>query len=270
MMTHDLPTFFRALHRGPDPLILCNAWDAGSARMIRSQGARAIATTSAGMAWALGIADGNHLPADLLLAMSAGIVKAVPDLPVSIDMEAGYNDDPATVADLARRVVETGVAGINIEDGTDAPDLLAAKIAAIRKAVGPALFINARTDVYLRQLVPGESRVAEVIKRGEFYGAAGADGLFTPGLMDRAAIGDIAAGTSLPLNVMAVPGLPAVAELAALGVRRLSSGSALPQHLWARVASLAGAFLTDGASDPLWVESMAYPQINAMMAGASA
>lgn len=268
-MTNDLSACFRALHAGPVPLILCNAWDAGSARMIRNQGARAIATTSAGMAWALGIADGNHLPAGLLLSAAAGIVQAVPDLPVSIDMEAGYSNDPAAVADLARHVVETGVAGINIEDGTDVPDLLAAKIAAIRRAVGPSLFINARTDVYLRQLVPVESRVAEVIRRGEQYAAAGADGLFTPGLTDRSAIGAIAGGTGLPLNVMAVPGLPAAAELATLGVRRLSSGSALPQYLWGRVAALAGAFLADGASEPLWAETMAYPQINAMMAGAS-
>lgn len=265
-MTTDMFAPFQALHQGPSPLILCNAWDAGSARMMASLGARAIATTSAGLAWALGIADGNRLPADLLLSAAAHIVRAVPDLPVSIDMEAGYSDDPAAVADLAGRIVATGVVGINIEDGAGAPGLLADKIRAIRAAVGPGLFINARTDVYLKGLAPPADRAAEVIRRSALYTAAGASGLFPAGVTDPLEIKMIADNIKVPLNVMARPGLPDAAALATLGVRRLSAGSALPEYLWGRVAALAGAFLANGVSDPICADAMPYRDINGLMA----
>ena len=261
---------FHALHRGNSPLILCNVWDGGSARMMRSLGAKAIATTSAGLAWALGVADGNKLPVDLLLHAAATIVRAVPDLPVSIDMEAGYSDDPAAVADLAQRIVATGVVGVNIEDGAGAPDLLAAKIAAIRAAVGPGLFINARTDVYLRGLAPAGERAAEVVRRGALYTGAGASGLFPADVTAPQEIKYIADNINVPLNVMARPGLLPAADLATLGVRRLSAGSALPEQLWGRVAALGGAFLRDGISDPICADPMPYGQINALMAGAPA
>ncbi len=261
---------FHALHRGDSPLILCNVWDGGSARMMRSLGAKAIATTSAGLAWALGVADGNKLPVDLLLHAAAAIVRAVPDLPVSIDMEAGYSDDPAAVADLARRILATGVVGVNIEDGAGSPDLLAAKIAAIRAAVGPGLFINARTDVYLRGLAAAGERAAEVVRRGALYAAAGGSGLFPAGVTDPQEIKYIADNINVSLNVMARPGLLPAADLATLGVRRLSAGSALPEQLWGRVAALGGAFLRDGISDPICADPMPYGQINALMAGAPA
>lgn len=261
---------FDALHRGDTPLILCNVWDGGSARMMRNLGAKAIATTSAGLAWALGVADGNKLPADLLLHAAANIVRAVPDLPVSIDMEAGYSDDPAAVADLARRIVETGVVGVNIEDGAGTPELLAAKIRAIRAAVGPGLFINARTDVYLKGLAPAGERAAEVVRRGQLYTEAGASGLFPAGVTDPSEIKYIADNIEIPLNAMARPGLLPVAELAALGVKRLSAGSALPEYLWGRVAAIGGAFLKDGVSDPICADPMPYRDINALMAGVSA
>lgn len=269
-MTTDKITRFHALHRGDVPLILCNVWDGGSARMMRSLGAKAIATTSAGLAWALGVADGNTLSADPLVAAVAVIAAAVPDLPVSIDMEAGYGDDPAAVAALARRIVDAGAVGINIEDGAGPPELLAAKIAAIRAVAGPGLFINARTDVYLKGLAPADARAAEVIRRGAVYAAAGADGLFPAGVTDPVEIAAIAQGVALPLNVMARPGLPPAATLATLGVKRLSSGSALPEHLWGRVAAIAGPFLADGVSDPICADAMPYGRINALMAGLSA
>ncbi|MFV3131671.1 isocitrate lyase/PEP mutase family protein [Niveispirillum sp. KHB5.9] len=258
---------FHTLHTGESPLILCNVWDGGSARMMRSLGAKAIATTSAGLAWALGVADGNKLPAGLLLGAAANIVRIVPDLPVSIDMEAGYSDDPAAVADLARRIVATGVVGVNIEDGAGTPELLAEKIKAIRAAVGPGLFINARTDVYLRGLAPVGERATEVVRRGAIYAAAGASGLFPAGVTDPLEIKHIVTGVNLPLNVMARPGLLPAAELGKLGVKRLSAGSALTEHIWGRVASLAGPFLADGISDPICADAMPYGQVNALMAG---
>lgn len=264
----DKFALFHDLHRGESPLILCNVWDGGSTRMMRSLGARAIATTSAGLAWALGVADGNRLPADLLLSAAANIVRVVPDLPVSIDMEAGYSDDPAAVADLARRILATGVVGVNIEDGAGTPELLADKIRAIRAAVGPALFINARTDVYLRGLAPAGQRAAEVVRRGALYQAAGASGLFPAGVTDPSEIKMISSEVDIALNVMARPGLAPAAELGKLGVKRLSAGSALPEQLWGRVAALGGAFLRDGISDPICADVMPYGQINALMAEA--
>lgn len=265
-MTIDKFAAFHALHQGDAPLILCNVWDAGSARMMASLGAKAIATTSAGLAWALGVADGNRLPADLLLSAAANIVRAVPALPVSIDMEAGYSDDPAAVADLATRIVATGVVGINIEDGVGTPDLLSDKIRAIRAAVGPGLFINARTDVYLKGLAAPADRATEVIRRGALYAAAGASGLFPAGVTDPLEIKSIADNINVPLNVMARPGLADAATLATLGVKRLSAGSALPEYLWGRVAAIAGAFLADGASDPICADAMPYRDVNALMA----
>src|SRR5262245_48064045 len=121
-------TTFRGLHQRPgEPLVLANIVDAGGARLVESLGAKAIATTSAGVAWSLGHADGNKLPLDKLVHVTRGIVAAV-RLPVTIDVEAGYSDDPAAVREGLEPVFETGVAGINIEDGADSPDLLARKI----------------------------------------------------------------------------------------------------------------------------------------------
>lgn len=262
----DLSARFHALHQGSSPLLICNAWDAGSARLMRNLGALAVATTSAGVAWTHGYVDGNALPCDLLVATAAGIARAV-DVPVSIDMEAGYSDDPAAVAALAARLVDVGVVGINIEDGAGSPDLLAAKIAAIRAAVGPDLFINARCDVYLRPLTAPDARVSEALRRAALYAGAGASGLFTPGVTDKAEIAALAAGTHMPLNIMARPTLAPLSELVPLGVKRLSAGSALPEHLWGRAAQLAGAFLADGLSGPICADPMPYGAVNALMAG---
>lgn len=260
---------FQALHQGDSPLILCNVWDAGSARMMGSLGAKAIATTSAGLAWALGVPDGNRLPAELLLPAAANIVRSVPDLPVSIDVEAGYSSDPDAVARLIAEVVATGVVGVNIEDGADAPALLADKIRAIRAAVGPHLFINARTDIYLKGLVAAADRASEVVRRAHLYAAAGASGIFPAGVTDPNEIKHIVENTDLPLNVMARPGLLPAADLAVLGVKRLSAGSALPEYLWGQVAARGASFLKDGLSDPICADTMPYPAINRLMAASA-
>ncbi|MDI6623729.1 MAG: isocitrate lyase/phosphoenolpyruvate mutase family protein, partial [Brevundimonas sp.] len=153
-------TAFRDLHRS-GLLILPNAWDGGSAALMRSLGAKAIATTSAGVAWALGWPDGDALPVERVVQATRDVVRAAQGLPVSVDFEGGYSDDPAEVAASARTVVEAGAQGINIEDGGGAPEGLAAKIAAIRAAVGPELFINARCDVWLRGVGHARPRLAD-------------------------------------------------------------------------------------------------------------
>ncbi|KQY87217.1 MULTISPECIES: isocitrate lyase/phosphoenolpyruvate mutase family protein [unclassified Brevundimonas] len=257
-------TAFHDLHRS-GLLILPNAWDGGSAALMRAKGAKAIATTSAGVAWALGWPDGDALPVDRVVQVCADVVRAAQGLPVSIDFEGGYSDDPAMVAAEARRLVEAGAAGINIEDGGGAPELLAAKIAAIRAAVGRDLFINARCDVWLRGVGEPGTRVAEAARRGAIYAAAGADGLFTPGLTDAADIAAMVRATPLPLNLLAYPGLPDARTLEGLGVRRLSAGSGIVGATWGRAAALTEAFLADGRSEPLGEGALGWAEVNALM-----
>jgi 2-methylisocitrate lyase-like PEP mutase family enzyme len=247
-------------------LLLPNAWDAGSARLMESLGAKAVATTSAGVAWTHGYPDGDALPVRLLVSTVATIARAI-RVPLTVDVEGGYSDDPAAVEETIARVVEAGAVGINIEDGGGAPDLLCLKIERAKRAgrhFGVDLFVNARTDVYLRSLVPEGKRVAETLARAMLYRDAGASGIFVPGLREPGEIKAVAADAGLPLNVMAWPGLPAAAELAQLGVRRLSAGSGISQALWGKAASLAGEFLKTGKSEPLGDGAMAYPAINAL------
>ncbi|WP_306394253.1 isocitrate lyase/PEP mutase family protein [Telluria beijingensis] len=259
-MNHD--ELFHSMHEGL--LMLANCWDGGSARVAQAAGATALATSSAAVAWSHGYADGSHLPTDLLLATVRGI-RRVSELPLSVDIEDGYGADPAGVAVLVRELIGAGIAGINIEDGNDAPELLASKIAIVREvadAAGVRLFINARTDVYLRGLADGDGKPAETIRRGALYRAAGASGLFVPGLRDEGEIAAIAAAVALPLNVMALPGLPAPERLRALGVRRLSAGSAIGEAAQGLVRDAAAAFLTTGRVE---APSPGYGAINALM-----
>jgi 2-methylisocitrate lyase-like PEP mutase family enzyme len=232
--------------------VLPNCWDAGSARVIENLGARALATTSAGVAWAHGYPDGDLLPIANLLATVRSIARVI-SVPLTVDLEGGYSEDPAIVAEHAAAVIDAGAAGINLEDGGGAPELLAAKIARIKEVAakaGAQLFINARTDVYLRGLAPAPQRVAETLARAQRYRDAGADGLFVPGLVAAEELRAVAAGAGLPLNVMAWGGLPSVPQLAELGVRRFSAGSSLAQAVWGQVARGATALLRDGSSAP--------------------
>ena len=248
-------------------LLLPNAWDGGSARLIESLGAKAVATTSAGVAWSHGYADGDLLPPPLLLATVADIARVI-RVPLSVDVEGGYSSDPAAVGETVAAVIEAGAVGINIEDGSGAPDLLCAKIERAKSAgarLGVDLFVNARTDVYLRGLAPAEGRVAETLSRAERYRAAGADGIFVPGLSNPAEIRAVSQGSRLPLNLMAWRGLPPATELESLGVRRLSAGAGIIEVAYAKTVSLATAFLRTGASGPLGAEAGTYPEINALM-----
>jgi 2-methylisocitrate lyase-like PEP mutase family enzyme len=254
---------FRKLHDNTAPLCLPNAWDAASAALFESLGASAIATTSAGVSWVLGYPDGRKLPVNEAVAAAGRMVRVL-TVPLSWDIENGYSDEPAEVASNVMRLVELGVAGINIEDGADRPDLLASKIEAIRKAVskeGADLFINARSDVFLANLVDKERLVSESITRGNLYSRAGADGLFLPGISQADHIKAVVAAVTLPLNAMAWPSLPNASELRKLGVRRLSAGSGLSQVLWGRAEKLAKEFLATGRSELLGESAMPYRQL---------
>jgi 2-methylisocitrate lyase-like PEP mutase family enzyme len=264
------PSFetFRNLHAG-GLLLLANAWDAGTARLIESLGAKAIATTSAGVAWSHGYADGDHLPVPRLVATVSDILRVI-RVPLSVDIEGGYSDDPATVAETVARLADAGIAGINLEDGNASSDLLCAKIEHIKRAcarVGTNVFINARTDIYLRGLAPAGARVEPTLARAARYREAGADGLFVPGLAGREEIDAIAAQAGLPLNLLLRPQLPAVDQLIALGVRRLSAGSDLAEHGYGQTRRLAEGFLRDGRLAHAASEVMGYGDLNALFAG---
>jgi len=256
---------FRKLHAQPQPLLLPNAWDAGSARLFESLGARAIATTSAGVAWAQGYPDGCKMPADVAIALAANVARVL-TVPLSVDIENGYSDDPAQVAETVLRLIDVGVVGINLEDGRNAPSLLASKIEKIKSETakrGVDIFINARTDVFLAGLVNPPQRVAETLSRAALYIAAGTDGLFVPAVVEPEQIKTIVAAISVPLNVLAWEGLADAAELGRLGVSRLSAGSGIPQVLWAQAEQLAKNFLEGGRSEDLKGQ-MPYPHLQAL------
>jgi len=228
-MTIDKARAFAALHLPGRPLILFNAWDAGSAKVIAEAGAAAIATGSASVAMAHGAADREQLPIDLALANAARIVGAV-DVPVTIDFEGGYATDPEPLARNMAALAETGAIGCNFEDqviggtGLHPIDVQARRIAAARGAVGMAFFINARTDIFLK--LPAEahdrSQADAAIERAHAYAEAGASGLFVPGLIDLRLIERVCRASPLPVNYMNWPGGPGVRQLAEAGVARIS------------------------------------------------
>jgi 2-methylisocitrate lyase-like PEP mutase family enzyme len=259
-------TAFHRLHHADRPLLLPNAWDAGSARLIESCGAAAIATTSAGLAWSRGYPDGDAVPPRVLATAIAELTRVL-DVPLTVDIEGGYSNDPGSVADTVSAIVDAGAVGINIEDGGGTPELLCAKITAARAAAGRAgveLFINARTDVFLRGLVPPERAVAETVERARRYREAGCDGVFVPALVDPETIRSLVAAIPLPLNAMVRPNLPPAAELARLGVRRVSAGSALAQAAYGIARRAATQFLGEGRYDAMFETSATYADMNAL------
>ena len=267
---------FATLHRPGDPLLLPNAWDVGSAVAIVRAGAKAVATTSAGVAWSLGVPDAADLGPDRAAAAIERIVAAV-RVPVSADIEAGYGPGPDAVAATVTAVVEAGAVGVNLEDRTGRPDsplfqpteqaerLAAARSAASRRGI--PLWINARTDILLAGVGPAERRLDAALVRAERYAAAGADSLFVPGLIDTTALAELAAGP-LPVAVMAWAGAPRVADLAAAGVARISLGSAIAQAAYAVAARAATELLATGTYEST-ADTIAYDTMNTAIRGAA-
>ncbi|CAI0770654.1 Methylisocitrate lyase [Serratia grimesii] len=257
-------TIFANLHRQRHPLRLPNAWDAGSALLIESLGAAAIATTSAGVAWSLGYRDGDQLPLEPHLASIAAIARVI-KVPLSVDIEGGYATHEHSFENVVARFIDVGAVGINIQDGAGSPQILCEKISQARSVaerLGVKLYINARTDVYARNLTSAAKRMDETLLRAKLYRDAGADGLFVLGVTDPEAIRQIAGNTDLLLNVITWPGLLPADRLAELGVRRVSVGSWIPQTLWASTIKLAAGFLADGNSEPLFTDAASYADIN--------
>ncbi|HYG29611.1 MAG TPA: isocitrate lyase/phosphoenolpyruvate mutase family protein [Allosphingosinicella sp.] len=220
---------FAALHAPGSPLVLYNVWDAGSAATVAEAGAKAIATGSWSVAAAQGHADGEKLPLELAVANLERIVAAVP-LPVTIDLEGGYDDAAASSAQARR----AGAVGCNLEDRVVGGDGLypaerqAARLAAVREAAGPFFFVNARVDVFLqaRAEAHDEALLGTAMERGRAYAVAGANGLFLPGLVDERLIGLACERSPLPVNIMVWNGTPPLRRLAELGVARISHAGA--------------------------------------------
>lgn len=223
---------FHGLHKKGNPLVLFNAWDVATAKTI-AKTSPAVATSSGAVASALGYTDGEGVPFDMLVGLVSRMTAAV-SVPVSIDLEAGYGDTPEAAAKSAAKILQAGVIGINIEDGLSGgnrqlagPEKHAAKIKAVRDTAqefGIRLFINARTDPFLLKFGSPDECVNEAARRAKDYADAGADGIFVPGLTDLALIEKIVELTPLPVNIMVTQGVPEIADLARVGVRRVSLG----------------------------------------------
>lgn len=225
---------FHDLHRDGSVLALATAWDVASARVVEQAGGQAISTTSAGVARRLGTADGDGPARQRALGLIAAVVAAV-DVPVTADIESGFAANPAGVGETVRCVLAAGAVGVTIEDvGYAAAAPLrpigeqVQRLAAVRAAaddVDIPLYVNARIDVYLRAAVPQPRRLAATLERAGAYLAAGADGVYVPGVVDPTTISVLVREIPAPLNILAGHGTPGIAELARLGVARVTIGS---------------------------------------------
>jgi 2-methylisocitrate lyase-like PEP mutase family enzyme len=225
---------FRAMHSDSEVLLLPNVWDVASARIVEAAGFPALATTSAGVAFSLGYPDGEKIPREDMLAAVARIARGV-KVPVTADVEAGYGPAPEDAARTASAVIEAGAVGMNLEDATGNSEqplvelsLQIEKIRAVREAANNLkipLVLNARADVYLLQVGEPSTRYDETVRRVSAFRDAGADCVFVPGLRHAPTIGRLISDLHCPVNILAGPGSPTVAELRKLGVARISLGS---------------------------------------------
>jgi 2-methylisocitrate lyase-like PEP mutase family enzyme len=226
---------FRSLHVRGQPLVLFNIWDVGSAKAVETAGAHALATGSWSVAKTNGYDDGERVPLDFAIENLTRIVRST-DLPVTIDLESGYGPTPEAVGRTIARSIEAGAVGCNLEDSEPSSGALRTiaeqveRIAQARKvaqAKQVPYFINARCDVFFSRTgaqTSDDERLAAVLERARTYCAAGADGLFVPGLVEAALVARVAEASPLPLNIMVQDDAPSLRELAALGIARVSHG----------------------------------------------
>lgn len=266
---------FRNKHAGPRLLLLPNAWDAMSARAFVAAGFDAIATTSGGVAWSLGYADGEQAPWNEVVAATARIVRMA-RVPVTADIEAGYGETPDAVMRSVTEIIEAGAVGVNLEDGTShgpipirSPENAADRLPAAREAAKAAavpIVINGRTDLYLRNIGDEASRFDETVERGRAYLAAGADCVYPIGLRDPATIGRLVKALGAPININVRAGSPSVAELEALGVARASTASQLALMAMSMTRQVADELRATGRFDTL-APAMAQADAQRLFAG---
>lgn len=270
----DKADLFRALHQAPPILVLPNAWDVASAVVFARAGFKAVATTSGGLANSQGYLDGQHMPLAEMLPLLARIV-ARTGVPMSADIEAGYGRTPVAVAESIRAVIATGVVGVNLEDapvhgephlnevGLQVRLLEAAR--AVAAGEGVTLVINARTDVFIKQVGEPATRLEHAVRRANAYREAGADCLFVPGVEDADRIAALARQIRGPLNVMVRKGTPSAPELERLGVARVSTASGPFRAAMAFTRRVAAELLATGTYASILDEAIPGHEMNRML-----
>jgi 2-methylisocitrate lyase-like PEP mutase family enzyme len=253
----------RALHHGPEVLVLPNAWDCASARIFEELGFPAIATTSAGVSFSLGYADGQNIPGKEMLAAVSRIAHSV-DVPVTADLEGGYGD----IAETAAALLESGAVGLNLEDILGhGPESLApideqvSRIAAVRQT---GVVVNARTDLYLMQIGDASTRFARACDRLKAYRDAGADCLFIPGIASEDLIASFVEALQFPINILAVAGVPPIARLKELGVARVSVGSGMMRSAMGHTRRIAEALKATGTFEQITEGSIPFANANSL------
>jgi len=269
----DLAEQLRALHRTPPILVLPNAWDAASARLIEAEGFPAIATTSAGVAATLGYPDGGIVPANEMIEAIARIARSV-KIPVTADIEHAYGATANAVADVVLRAIAAGAVGINVEDcvpgATDLEPLALQvdKIKTIIKAsttAGVRVVINARTDGFLRGFGAPETRLGVAVERGRAFLDAGADCVFVPGVSDAATIGALVTGIGGPINILATQGVPPIPQLEKLGVARVSCGSGPMRATMGVLRDIARELKSAGTYGGFTKNAMSFNDVSQLM-----
>jgi 2-methylisocitrate lyase-like PEP mutase family enzyme len=254
--------------------LLPNAWDVASARILEEAGHPAIATTSAGIAYSLGYADGQNIWRDEMLSVVARIARAV-RVPVTADLESGYGSTAKEVSETVRAAIEAGAIGMNLEDlsGDEKHPLLELplqieKIRAVREtaaAIGVPFVLNARTDVFPASVGPEETRLENTVKRLRAYRDAGADCVFAPGVTDLATIESLVKAVDAPLNILALAACPPIAELERAGVARVSTGSGVMRAAMGVVQRVARETMEERSCQSMFAGATPYVDLKKMM-----
>jgi 2-methylisocitrate lyase-like PEP mutase family enzyme len=266
---------FRKLHQGPRILLLPNAWDVASARILEELSYPAIATTSAGVAFSLGYPDGQRIRRDEMLGMVERIANSV-RVPVTADMEGGYGTTVKDMSETAKAVIAAGAVGMNLEDVTGDDEnshvnvaLQVEKIQAIREtasSLGVPLVLNARTDIYLMPIGPAETRFDRTVERLRAYRKAGADCLFAPGVQDRETIAKLVRALEAPLNILVSSGCPSIRELEKMGVARASTGSAAMRATLGLLRRIGKELMEAGTYSFLQDGAVPFAEVNQILA----
>jgi 2-methylisocitrate lyase-like PEP mutase family enzyme len=265
---------FRKLHHGPQLLLLPNAWDVASARILEECGHPAIATSSAAVAYSLGYADGQRISRGEMLEVAGRIARAA-NIPVTADLEAGYGTTPKDLADTVKAAIAAGIIGMNLEDVTGDDETLLVdlplqleKIHAIREAASSAgvpFVLNARTDIYLLPIGPAATRFERTVERLRAYREAGADCLFAPGVYDLETITKLVKAVDAPLNILANPACPSVAEMEKAGVARVSAGSGIMRAAMGLVQRIGKEMLEARSCEMMFVGATPFVDLQRMM-----
>ena len=265
---------FRKLHHGPKLLLLPNAWDVVSARILEECGHPAIATSSAAVAFSLGYPDGQRISRDEMLEVAGRIARAV-EIPVTADLEAGYGTTVKDMVETVKAAIAAGVVGMNIEDvtGDDESSLVdlplqVEKIRAIcdtAKSLGVPFVLNARTDIYLMPVGPESTRFERTVERLRAYRDAGASCLFAPCLYDRETIAKLVKAVEAPVNILANPACPPIAELEKIGVARVSAGSGIMRAALGLVRRIGKDMLESRSCEMMFAGTIPHAELNRLM-----